>query len=141
LPHLGTCADDLCLIRSMHSDQFNHLPGQLLMNCGSAVAGRPSLGSWLAYGLGTESQNLPAFVSLVTVGRGIPGGSASWSSGFLPSTYSGTQFRSTGDPVLNLGNPQGIDAAAQRASITAVNDLNRLHLDEVRDSELAGRIN
>lgn len=141
LPQIGSCADDLCLIRSMHTDQFNHLPGQLMMNCGSPIAGRPSLGSWLAYGLGSESRDLPAFVSLVTVGRGIPGGSASWSSGFLPSTYSGTQFRSTGDPVLNLGNPAGIDVAAQRASIAAVNDLNRLHLGEVRDSELAGRIN
>ena len=137
LPQIGSCADDLCLIRSMHTDQFNHLPGQLLMNTGSAIAGRPSLGSWLAYGLGSESRDLPAFVTLVTVGRGIPGGSASWSSGFLPSTYSGTQFRSTGAPVLNLGNPRGIDAAAQRASIEAVNDLNRLHLSEVRDSMVA----
>lgn len=141
LPHIGSCADDLCLIRSMHTDQFNHLPGQLMMNTGSPILGRPSLGSWLAYGLGSESRNLPAFVSLVTVGRGIPGGSASWSSGFLPSTYSGTQFRSSGDPVLNVGNPAGIDTAAQRASIDAVNDLNRLHLEDVRDSELASRIN
>ncbi len=83
LPNIGSCADDLCLIRSMHTDQFNHLPGQLMMNCGSPIAGRPSLGSWLAYGLGSESRDLPAFVSLVTVGRGIPGGSASWSSGFF----------------------------------------------------------
>jgi hypothetical protein len=141
LPHIGSCADDLCLIRSMHTDQFNHLPGQLMMNCGSAIAGRPSIGSWLAYGLGSESRDLPAFVSLVTVGRGIPGGSASWSSGFLPSTYSGTQFRSDGDPVLNLGNPAGIDGSMQQSSIDAINDLNRLHLAETRDSELAARIN
>lgn len=141
LPHIGSCADDICLIRSMHTDQFNHLPGQLMMNCGSPIAGRPSLGSWLAYGLGSESRNLPAFVSLVTVGRGIPGGSASWSSGFLPSTYSGTQFRSDGEPVLNLNNPQGVDLSTQQASIAAVNDLNRLHLQDVRDSELAARIN
>lgn len=140
LPHIGACADDLCLIRSIHTDQFNHLPGQLMMNTGSPILGRPSLGSWLSYGLGSESRNLPAFVSLVTVGRGIPGGSASWSSGFLPSTYSGTQFRSVGDPVLNVGNPAGVDAAAQGASIDAVNDLNRLHLADVRDSELASRI-
>lgn len=141
LPHLGTCADDLCLIRSMHTDQFNHLPGQLMMNCGSPIAGRPSLGSWLAYGLGSEARNLPAFVSLVTVGRGIPGGGASWSSGFLPSTYSGTQFRSDGAPVLNVNNPAGIDPAAQHASIEAINDLNRLHQQDVHDSELAARIN
>lgn len=141
LPRIGACADDICLIRSMHTDQFNHLPGQLMMNCGSPISGRPSLGSWLAYGLGSENRNLPAFVSLVTVGRGIPGGSASWSSGFLPSTYAGTQFQSTGDPVLNLGNPPGIDGDAQAASIAAINDLNRLHQHEVRDSELASRIN
>ena len=141
LPHIGSCADDICLIRSMHTDQFNHLPGQLMMNTGSPISGRPSLGSWLAYGLGSDSRDLPAFVSLVTVGRGIPGGSASWSSGFLPSTYSGTQFRSDGDPVLNLGNPPGIDALGQRAGISAVNDLNRLHLADVRDGELAARIN
>ena len=115
LPRIGACADDICLIRSMHTDQFNHLPGQLMMNCGSPVAGRPSLGSWLAYGVGSENRDLPAFVSLVTVGRGIPGGSASWSSGFLPSTYAGTQFQSVGDPVLNLGNPPSIDGGAQAA--------------------------
>ncbi len=141
LPNIGSCADDLCLIRSMHTDQFNHLPGQLMMNCGSPIAGRPSLGSWLAYGLGSESRDLPAFVSLVTVGRGIPGGSASWSSGFLPSSYSGTQFRSDAAPVLNLSNPEGIDRVAQRASIEAINDLNRLHMREMHDSELASRIN
>ena len=140
LPHIGSCADDLCLIRSMHTDQFNHLPGQLLMNCGSAIAGRPSMGSWLAYGLGSESRDLPAFVSLVTVGRGIPGGSASWSSGFLPSTFSGTQFRGEGEPILNLNTPGGIDVRHQRATIDAINDLNRLHQADVRDSELAARI-
>ncbi len=141
LPHIGSCADDICLIRSMHTDQFNHLPGQLMMNCGSAIAGRPSMGSWLAYGLGSESRDLPAFVSLVTVGRGIPGGSASWSSGFLPSSYSAAQFRSEGEPVLNLGNPAGISQSTQAASIDAINDLNRLHQAEVGDSELAARIN
>src|SRR5690606_31734432 len=83
LPHLSQCADDIAMIRSMQTDQFNHVPGQLMMNCGSPIAGRPSMGSWLCYGLGGEASNLPAYVSLVTVGRGIPGGSASWSSGFL----------------------------------------------------------
>jgi hypothetical protein len=140
LPHIGSCADDICLIRSMHTEQFNHLPGQLMMNCGSPIAGRPSLGSWLAYCLGIEPQPLPAFVSLVTVGRGIPGGSASWSSGFLPSNYSGTQFRSDGIPVLNLGNPVGIDRRTQQDSIKAINDLNRLHMNGLQDSELASRI-
>ncbi len=140
LPQIGSCADDLCLIRSMHTDQFNHLPGQLLMNTGSAISGRPSLGSWLAYGLGSEASNLPAFVSLVTVGRGIPGGSASWSNGFLPSTFAGTQFRSGPEPVLNLGNPPGVTMQQQRETISAINDLNRLHQADVRDSELAARI-
>jgi hypothetical protein len=141
LPHIGSCADDICLIRSMHTDQFNHVPGQLMMNTGSPIAGRPSLGSWLAYGLGSESKNLPAFVSLVTVGRGVPGGSASWSSGFMPSTYSGTLFRSEGDAVLNLGNPPGVGKGLQSASIDAINDLNGMHLRQVGDSELASRMN
>lgn len=140
LPNIGSCADDICLIRSMHTEQFNHLPGQLMMNCGSPIAGRPSLGSWLVYGLGSESRNLPAFVSLVTVGRGIPGGSASWSNGFLSSTHAGTQFRSDGVPVLNLANPDGIDRDTQQIGLEAINDLNRLHLEEMRDSELASRI-
>lgn len=141
LPHIGACADDICLIRSLHTDQFNHVPGQLMMNCGSPIAGRPSLGSWLAYGLGSQTQDLPAFVSLVTVGRGLPGGSASWSSGFLPSTYSGTLFRSEGDPVLNLSNPPGISDATQADSIRAINDLNRLRQRLVGDPELDSRIN
>ena len=89
LPHIGSIADDICLVRSMHTDQFNHVPGQLLMNTGSAISGRPSVGSWLSYGLGSENRNLPEFVVLICVGRGVPGGSASWSSGFLPSKYSG----------------------------------------------------
>ena len=89
LPHIGSIADDICLVRSMHTDQFNHVPGQLLMNTGSAISGRPSMGSWLSYGLGSGSKNLPEFVVLICVGRGVPGGSASWASGFLPSKYSG----------------------------------------------------
>jgi hypothetical protein len=141
LPRLGECADDLCLIRSMHTDQFNHLPGQLMMNCGSPIAGRPSLGSWLAYGLGSECRDLPAFVSLVTVGRGIPGGNVSWSSGFLPSTYAGTQLRSDGPPVLNLTNPAGVSDRLQQATIAGINGLNRLHWDKLQDPELLSRIN
>jgi hypothetical protein len=140
LPHVAGCADDIAMIRSMHTDQFNHVPGQLMMNTGAPIMGRPSLGSWLCYGLGSLSQNLPGFVSLVTVGRGIPGGSASWSSGFLPSSYSGVQLRSDEDPVLNLGNPPGVSRAMQEASIRGLNDLNRLRLEEVRDRELAARI-
>ena len=92
LPRVGTCADDIALIRSMHGEQFNHHPGQLLMSCGKAELGRPTIGSWLVYGLGSESKNLPGYVVL-TAGRGASGGSSNWSSGFLPSTYQGVQFR------------------------------------------------
>ena len=151
LPCLASCVDDIALIRSMQSDQFNHLPAQLLFNCGSSLAGRPSVGSWLSYGLGSESQDLPAYVSMVTTGRGIPGGSASWSSGFLPSIYSGVLFGNDGEVVLNLDNPAGVTPSMQRDAIAAINDLNRLRLKpprqaghpsgEVRDdSELASRI-
>ncbi len=149
LPHLATCADDITQIRSLQSDQFNHLPAQLLFNCGSSLAGRPSVGSWLSYGLGSESEDLPAYVSMVTTGRGIPGGSASWSSGFLPSVYSGVLFGNDGQVVLNLDNPPGVTQAMQRASIATINDLNRLRASSsssdagagVRDeSELASRI-
>jgi len=141
LPHLSQCADDIALIRSVHTDQFNHVPAQLLMNCGSAIAGRPSIGSWLSYGLGSEASDLPAFVAMVTVGRGVPGGSASWSSGFLPSLYDGVLFRSDGEPVLNLDNPLGVDPRLQHSTITAINDLNRIHDAEVFDAELRSRMN
>ena len=141
LPHLATCADDIAMIRSMHSDQFNHVPAQLLMNCGSAIAGRPSVGSWLTYGLGSESRDLPAFVSLVVVGRGLPGGSASWSSGFLPSTYSGVPFRNQGQAVANLANLPGISTDLQASAIAGINALNRLHLDSAGDPEIASRMN
>src|SRR4051794_6789243 len=101
LPHIGSCADDIAQIRSMHTEAFNHHPGQMLMNCGSSMFGRPSIGSWINYGLGSESHDLPGYVVL-NAGRGTSGGASNWSSGFLPSTYSGVLFRSQGDPVLNL---------------------------------------
>ena len=140
LPYLSECADDIALVRSMHSDQFNHVPAQLLMNCGSAIAGHPSMGSWLYYGLGSAARNLPAFVSLVTVGRGVPGGSASWASGFLPSVYDGVLFRSDGEPILNLSNPPGITGRMQHSTIGAVNDLNALRYEQMRDPELDSRM-
>ncbi|HEY2952692.1 MAG TPA: DUF1501 domain-containing protein [Verrucomicrobiae bacterium] len=139
LPHLGSCADDIALVRSMHTDQFNHHPGQLMMNCGSAQFGRPSIGSWLNYGLGSEAQNLPGYVVL-TAGRGLSGGAGLWTSGFLPSNYQGVLFRSQGDPVLNLGNPPGITAEMQHYGLDAVNDLNRLRQRAVGDPEIASRI-
>ncbi len=140
IPHIGSIADDICLVRSMHTDQFNHVPGQLMMNTGSPIMGRPSIGSWLSYGLGSESKNLPGFVVLVTVGRGLPGGSASWSSGFLPTNYSGVLFRNEGAPVLNLENPPGFTPAMQQRSINAVTQLNALHHTDAGDAEINSRI-
>jgi len=139
LPHLGTCVDDIALIRSMHTDQFNHHPGQLMMNCGTPLFGRPSIGSWLNYGLGSLSRDLPGYVVL-TAGRGLSGGATLWSSGFLPSHYAGVRFRTSGDPVLNLSNPPGITPEMQHYGLDAINDLNRLHHQQVRDPEIASRI-
>src|SRR5262245_50422138 len=116
LPHFATCADDVCLIRSMHTEAFNHHPGQLMMNCGVPTFGRPSMGSWITYGLGSESQNLPGYVVL-TAGRGTSGGATSWTSGFLPTTYQGVLFRGQGEPVLNLNNPAGLTDGMQRRTI------------------------
>jgi len=139
LPHIGSCADDIAMIRSLHTNQFNHHPGQLMMNCGAPFFGRPSMGAWLNYGLGSESQNLPGYVVL-TAGRGTSGGASNWTSGFLPSNYAGVLFRNQGDPVLNLGNPPGITEAMQQNGLTALNDLNRMRHDQVRDPEIASRI-
>ena len=139
LPHIGSCADDIALIRSMHTDQFNHHPGQLLMNCGSAMFGRPSVGSWLNYGLGSEAKDLPGYVVL-TAGRGTSGGASNWTSGFLPSTYAGVLFRNQGDPVLNLSNPPGITPEMQHYGLTALRDLNDLRFQQVGDPEIASRI-
>ena len=139
LPHIGSCADDIALIRSMHTDQFNHHPGQLMMQCGSAMFGRPTMGSWLNYGLGNESQNLPGYVVL-TAGRGTSGGASLWSSGFLSSTYAGVLFRNQGDPVLNLSNPPGLTAEMQHYGLDALTDLNRLRHKQVGDPEIASRI-
>jgi hypothetical protein len=140
LPHLSTCVDDIALVRSMHGEQFNHLPGQLMMLSGSALQGWPTLGSWLNYGLGSESQNLPSYVVLATLGRGLPGGASSWSSGFLPSQFSGTLFRNQGSPVLNLANPPGLSRKVQARSLQAINELNRFRLDKTGNPEVASRI-
>ncbi|MCA9023430.1 MAG: DUF1501 domain-containing protein, partial [Planctomycetaceae bacterium] len=140
LPHLSTCVDDIALIRSMHCEQFNHLPGQLMMLSGSDLQGRPTLGSWLNYGLGSESENLPGYVVLATLGRGLPGGASSWSSGFLPSQYAGTLFRNQGSPVLNLANPPEISAAAQMRSLQTINELNGLRFEQIGNPEISSRI-
>ena len=139
IPNIARQADDLCLVRSVHTEAFNHHPGQLLMFTGSTQPGRPTIGAWSIYGLGSESENLPGFVVLSS-GAGTSGGASNFSSGFLPSTFQGTQFRSGGDPILYLSNPQGVDQHAQRAAIDAIGDLNKEHLGETGDAEIASRI-
>lgn len=139
LPHIGSCADDIALVRSMHGEQFNHHPGQLLLNTGKAEFGRPTIGSWLLYGLGSESQNLPGYVVL-SAGRGSDGGASNWSSGFLPTTYQGVPFRNQGEPLLNLANPRGISPASQRRALAAVRKLNETQLEAQGDTEIASRI-
>src|SRR5688572_12465364 len=138
VPHLGSVADDVCQIRSMHTEAFNHHPGQLLMNTGSTMFGRPSLGGWLAYGLGSELKNLPGYVVL-NAGRGTSGGASNWGSGFLPSTFAGVLFRNQGEPVLNLNNPAGLSAEMQAKTIEAVRDLNGVRNAEIRDPEVNSR--
>lgn len=139
LPHLGGVADDLLLVRSLHTEQFNHHPGQLMMQCGRGTFGLPTMGSWLSYGLGSESQDLPGYVVL-TSGRGSSGGTTLWQSGFLPSTYAGVPFRNQGDPVLNLSNPPGLPAVLQRQSLDVLRAANQQRYAEVNDPEIAARI-
>ncbi len=139
LPHIATCADDIALVRSMHTEAFNHHPGQLMMNTGTPNFGRPSLGSWVNYGLGSPSQNLPGYVVL-SAGRGTSGGTSNWSSGFLPTPYTGVLFRNQGEPVLNLNNPSGFDRSIQQASIEGIKNLNALRNEMVGDPEINSRI-
>ena len=139
LPHLATCVDDMAFVRSMHTEAFNHHPGQLLMNTGSTAFGRPSMGGWLNYGLGSAAKNLPGYVVL-SAGRGTSGGTSNWGSGFLPSNYAGTLFRNTGDPVLNLSNPAGLGDEMQAKTIEAVRDLNGIRHATVGDPEINSRI-
>ncbi|MEE2642154.1 MAG: DUF1501 domain-containing protein [Planctomycetota bacterium] len=140
LPHLGKVVDDVTLIRSMHTDHFNHSPAQLFLNTGSGVPGRPSMGSWLSYGIGSEAENLPSFVVLKS-GGSLSGGAAMWGSGFLSSVHQGVPFRSQGDPILHVSNPQGIDRQVQRDTIDLVNSLNRKRMGLVGDPEIQTRIN
>jgi hypothetical protein len=139
LPRLATCADDLCMIRTVVSDQFNHHPAQLTLQCGQAKLGLPSMGAWIAYGLGSPSQELPGYVVL-TGGRGTSGAATLWSSGFLNSSYGGVLFRTRGEAVLNLANPPGIPREVRRAGLDALRDLNQSRYEETLDPEIAGRI-
>ena len=140
LPHLGDITDDVCMLNGVVTDVFNHGPAKLFMNTGFQVPGRPSLGSWVTYGLGSESENLPGFVVLQSGPRGPRGGNALWSSGFLPSSHQGVPFRGTGDPILNLTSPEGFDRERERGFYDLVGDLNRQRYDITRDPEIKTRI-
>ena len=139
LPWLAGVVDEIAIVRSCRTDQFNHAPAQIFMNCGFGQPGRPSLGSWVTYGLGSESDELPAFVVMST-GGGISGGSANWSSGFLPSMHTGTRFRNAGDPILNVGQPAGADGRLAADTLGVVGALNRARLAADGDPEIATRI-
>jgi len=139
LPHLGSIADDITILRSLVTDAFNHAPAQLLINTGNQLFGRPSLGAWTVYGLGNESQDLPAFVVFSSGQKGPSGGSSNWGSGFLPTVYQGIQFRGGREPVMYLDNPSGVDRLLQHDSIDTIAALNRQRLAEVGDPEIATR--
>ncbi len=141
LPHHKKIADEVCWLRGMTTDVFNHGPAKLFMNTGFQVAGRPSMGSWVTYGLGSESRDLPGFVVLQSGPRGPRGGSTLWSSGFLPTSYQGVPFRSSGNPILDLESPAGLNPARERSFYDAVSALNQARLDEVGDPEIMTRIN
>jgi len=140
LPHLSTVVDDMAILNAVTTDQFNHAPAQLLMHTGTARQGRPSIGSWVTYGLGTENQNLPGFVVLTSGGNNPDAGKSVWGSGFLPSVYQGVQCRSEGDPVLFIKDPQGLDRDLRRASIDAINAVNQAEYAEYQDPEILSRI-
>jgi hypothetical protein len=140
IPNLHRVADKLCLVRSMFTDQFNHAPAELMVYTGSPRAGRPSLGSWVTYGLGTENANLPGFVTLISSGVQPNGGTSSFGSGFLPSVYQGVQCRSKGDPVLYVSDPPGMNRAMRRKSLDALKDLNELQARELGNPETVTRI-
>ncbi|MEC7726881.1 MAG: DUF1501 domain-containing protein, partial [Planctomycetota bacterium] len=142
-PHIGAVADELAIIRSMKTDQINHDPAHTLFNTGSTQPGRPSMGSWVTYGLGSECDDLPGFVVLTSVGKGgqaQPIAARQWSAGSLPSRFQGVEFRSQGDPVLYVQNPAGVSRAQQREAVEAIAALNRLHDQDAHDPEIATRI-
>ena len=140
IPHFHGIADDMCMVHSMHTDQFNHAPAELLIYTGSPISGRPSMGSWVTYGLGTENQDLPGFVVLISSGTQPNGGKNSFGSGFLPSVYQGVQCRSKGDPVLYSSNPPGMDRTMRRRTLDALRDLNEKQAEEMGHPETLTRI-
>jgi hypothetical protein len=140
MPHLSRIVDDIAVVRSMKTTQFNHAPGQIFMNTGHQIPGRPSLGAWLSYGLGSESKDLPGFVVLLSGERNPDGGKSCWGSGFLPTVHQGVEFRSGGDPVLFVSDPPGVDRGTRRESLDLVADLNRLHFQQAGDPEIETRL-
>jgi len=140
LPHFATVADEVSFLKAVQTDQFNHGPAQLLMHTGSPRLGRPSMGAWVTYGLGSENDNLPGFVVLTSGGKFPDAGKSVWGSGFLPSVYQGVQCRSEGDPVLFIKDPAGMDRDLRKASIDAINEANRLTYEEFKDPEIVSRI-
>jgi len=140
LPHLGEIADDVSIIRSMWTTQFNHAPAQIYMLTGHQLVGRPSFGAWATYGLGSENQDLPGFVVLLSGQSQPDGGKSCWGSGFLPTFYQGVEFRRSGDPVLFLSNPDGVDPAMRRRSLDLVRALNEAHEADTGDPEIATKI-
>src|SRR4051812_3667594 len=142
-PHIGSVADDVCIIRSMWTEQINHDPAHTIMNTGSIITGRPSFGSWVLYGLGSEAEDLPGFVVLMSAGRGgqmQPVAARQWAAGTLPSKFQGVKFNSIGDPVLYVNTPAGLSAATQKDSIDAINALNRIADSMLHDAEIQTRI-
>jgi Protein of unknown function (DUF1501) len=140
LPHLRTVADDLAFVRSVHTTQFNHAPAQIFMNSGHQIVGRPSMGAWVTYGLGSESKDLPGFVVLLSGENAPDGGKSCWGSGFIPTVYQGVEFRSKGDPVLFLTNPPGVRPEDRRASLDVLREMNATHRDQTGDPEIDTRI-
>jgi hypothetical protein len=139
LPNIATCADDLCMVRSMHTEPFNHHPATIMMNTGFSRMGRPTIGSWLTYGLGSECSDLPGYVVLEP-GPGIRGGATNWSCGFMPSTYGGVLLNTKGDPVKNLANPDGISPEIQRLSLDTIAQLNERRFQHIQDREIQSRV-
>jgi hypothetical protein len=140
LPHLRTVADNIAIIRSVHTTQFNHAPAQIFMNTGFQIIGRPSMGSWMTYGLGSECKDLPGFVVLISGENQPDGGKACWGSGFLPTLYQGVEFRSQGNPVLFLADPEGVSKTSRRESLDLLKQLNEMHLQSNGDPEIVTRI-
>jgi hypothetical protein len=140
LPHLAGIVDNIAIVRSVATDVFNHAPAKIFVNTGSPQFGRPSMGSWVSYGIGTESRSLPGFVVLLSGPRGPRGGALNWGSGFLPTSYQGVPFRTSGEPILNLTSPKGITQTRQKQVLDALSDLNAARLADTGDPEIATRI-